>query len=374
MSVLPNYCIADLRLYKAIPRCCHSSRGGTKIETKVLFRSVGIAVLALTIAIGTPSVAQAFSLDSFLNGLRPTARAAQTLPTLHSFSTPVLSAAMNLDPNPNKGGGDICVDDEVALCAEVGPEGTMADIESASAKSGEISIYVVRTGDTLSEIAQMFGVTTNTVLWANDLKSSKDIHPGDTLVILPITGVKHVVKKGETIATLAKKYKADAGEILSYNGLPTGTSLSVGSELIIPHGVESPVIVASSARSTTALKGAGGPSIAGYYLCPIAGCTRTQGLHGYNGVDLKANYTQVLAAASGTVVVARLSGYNGGYGSYVVIQHSNGTQTLYAHLSQVYVSVGQVVGQGQVLGISGNSGRSTGPHLHFEIRGAKNPF
>jgi murein DD-endopeptidase MepM/ murein hydrolase activator NlpD len=82
----------------------------------------------------------------------------------------------------------------------------------------------------------------------------------------------------------------------------------------------------------------------------------------------------IFAAATGDVVVARQGGYNGGYGNYVVIQHGNGTQTLYGHMQSVSVSPGDHVVQGQTIGYLGNTGRSTGPHLHFEVRGARNPF
>lgn len=102
---------------------------------------------------------------------------------------------------------------------------------------------------------------------------------------------------------------------------------------------------------------------------------RSQGIHGHNGVDIAAPVgTPVWAAADGKVIVARSGGWNGGYGSYVVISHSNGTQTLYAHLSRVDVTVGQSVTKGKTIGAMGNTGKSTGPHLHFEVRGGKNPF
>ena len=103
----------------------------------------------------------------------PVAEAKSSTLRLHNLNTPTLYAAVNFDPNPAKGGGDITVVDEVALLAETGPEGTLADIEEHNASSSEISLYVVRRGDTLSQIAKMFGVTTNTVLWANDLKSAR---------------------------------------------------------------------------------------------------------------------------------------------------------------------------------------------------------
>jgi murein DD-endopeptidase MepM/ murein hydrolase activator NlpD len=123
------------------------------------------------------------------------------------------------------------------------------------------------------------------------------------------------------------------------------------------------------------IPGSGGPAIPGYYIRPLAGGVKTQCLHGYNAVDLGTpTGTSVMAAASGTVIVARPSGYNGGYGEYIVIQHPNGTQTVYGHLSKLYVTDGAHVSQGQTIALSGNTGNSTGPHLHFEVRGAANPF
>jgi LysM repeat protein len=296
----------------------------------------------------------------------------ETLLGVPTSRTPALQAAKNVDPS-GRGGGDITILGGVALLPESGPQGTLSDVEAHNPSADEISIYVVREGDTLSQIAEMFGVSTNTVLWANDLKNSKDIHPGDTLVILPITGIQHVVAKGETIASIVKKYKGDMHDVLSFNNLSEGAALAVGDTVVIPDGVET--VVTAPSGSARVVRSAGGPSISGYFLRPIVGGVKSQGIHGYNGVDLAAPLgTNVMASAAGTVMVARASGWNGGYGAYIVIQHGNGTQTLYAHLSDVFVSPGQSVTQGQAIGASGNSGRSTGAHLHFEVRGAANPF
>jgi len=108
---------------------------------------------------------------------------------------------------------------------------------------------------------------------------------------------------------------------------------------------------------------------------PISGGQKSQGLHGYNGVDLDTyGGAPIFAAANGKVIISKSSGWNGGYGKYVVISHGNGTQTLYAHNSQNIVYPGQNVVKGQVIGYIGSTGRSTGSHLHFEVRGAQNPF
>jgi len=273
-----------------------------------------------------------------------------------------------LNTNPRGIGGPVVtIIDGMALSSE--GEDSGAFIDPGQSGTGQISVYIVRDGDTLGEIAEMFGVSTNTIVWANDLKS-KTLRVGQELVILPITGVRYTVKSGDTMQSIAKKYKADLDDILSYNGIPAGAKLTIGDKIILPDGVMSSSQSASIAKSASQIN-----VTAGYYLRPINGGRKSQGIHGYNGVDLAASIgTPVMASADGAVVIARTYGYNGGYGLYIAIKHDNGTQTVYGHLSRVNVAVGERVRQGEVIGAVGNTGRSTGPHLHFEIRGARNPF
>lgn len=329
----------------------------------------GLASYALFV----PPAASAafFSLSNILGSTAKTTSAASS--NFNSQTLPLLAPAVNLDPTPAMGGGDISVVDGSALLPQDGPDGTQADLLDKSTSS-TISVYAVHPGDTLSEIAQMFDVSVNTIKWANDLKNGV-IHEGQVLVILPITGVRYTVQKGDTLASVAKKYKADEDEIAQYNLLEQGASLAVGDEILIPDGeVVAPVVRTTSSTPTAPLRGAGGP-VLGIYAWPVAGGILTQGLHGYNGIDIGAPVgTSIFASAAGTVIIARDGGYNGGYGSYVVIQHDNGTQTLYAHMSKVLVSAGVRVGQGATIGLVGRSGKSTGYHLHFEVRGAANPF
>lgn len=301
-----------------------------------------------------------------------------TSPNIQSLPLP--RAGMNIDPTRGKGGGDVRVVDGSALLPDEGPSGTIADIIVRPANP-TISRYQVQPDDTLSDIAVLFGVDENTILWANDLPRGAMIHPGQVLTILPVTGLRHTVEKGDTLATVAEDYKADAAEIASYNGLDGSASLAVGTEIIIPDGVIALAPAAPEPKPSTSTprpsaSSSGNSDAGGYYLRPIEGGVRTQGIHGYNGVDLAASAgTPILASASGEVIVSREGGWNGGYGNYVVIQHTNGTQTLYAHNSSNIVGVGQYVVQGQVIGYVGNTGRSTGTHVHFEIRGGpRNPF
>ncbi len=281
----------------------------------------------------------------------------------------LLESTPNFDIGAALGGAEVKNMDN-ALVSEVGPAGLVKEVLEGE-EGGEISIYVVQAEDTLSQVAEMFSVSVNTIVWANDISRGDLIKEGQTLVILPISGVKHKIKPEDTLDKLAKKYEGDAAEILSYNNLLSEKELEIGMEIIIPGGQ-----IPTSSQSTTQSKVAvGQETSSGYYMRPIAGGVKTQGLHGYNAVDLaSAQGAEIYAAAAGRVTVSQVGGWNGGYGNYVVISHSNGTQTLYSHLSRNSVSVGQQVSQGQVIGLMGSTGRSTGPHLHFEVRGATNPF
>lgn len=286
-------------------------------------------------------------------------------------NTPLLSATKNPDPSRAIGGSDFNAENGVLV--STGPIGE-DEISASRAGNGEISVYVVREGDALSQIAEMYGVTTNTILWANDIAKATDIREGDSLVILPIVGVRHKVAKGETLSTIVKKYDANLEEVLQYNNLASVDGLSVGDELMIPGGELHTARAVATAKpiktSGTKVSGAG-------LINPAPGSLKTQGIHGYNGVDLASGggaRTSIVAAAGGNVIVSKSAGWNGGYGNYIVIKHSNGTQTLYAHLSSNSVGVGEWVDQGQVIGAMGNTGKSTGTHLHFEVRGGTNPF
>ena len=255
------------------------------------------------------------------------------------------------------------------------PEIEIAPTTVKSADVDQISIYVVHPGDNLPAIAKMFGVSVNTIKWGNDL-TSNTIKVGQRLVILPISGVQHIVKKGDTIQSIAKLHKGDVDEIIQYNNITKESKLAVGDIITVPDGEA--VAVSSGSGTGVGKTSPAYPVYDGYYMRPIIGGIKTQGIHGHNGVDLASSYgSNVLASAFGEVIISKNSGWNGGYGSYIVISHSNGTQTLYGHLSGTTVQVGDIVKQGQIVGFMGHSGQvsgHTGTHLHFEIRGARNPF
>ena len=264
-----------------------------------------------------------------------------------------------------------------ALVPAVSPRGTSdATGDSEFDFSNDVSVYVVRKGDTISEIADMFDVSVNTILWANDMKKSDKLVPDDVLFILPVSGVKHVVSKGETLASIAKRYKVDISTITDFNGLSKDDKLAIGDELIIPEAQMPSDDVQKSGSSTTSHYASKLPTVSGYFINPVPEYKRkSQGLHGpgMRGIDIAApTGNRIVASASGKVLLAR-KGYNGGYGNMVIIQHPNGTKTLYGHMSRLGTTTGAQVSQGETIGYIGSTGKSTGPHLHFEVFNAKNP-
>jgi murein DD-endopeptidase MepM/ murein hydrolase activator NlpD len=258
---------------------------------------------------------------------------------------------------------DIALDDEI--------------VQLSDNNGADIVEYEVISGDSISSIADRFNVSVDTILWANDLNSKSGIQIGQKLVILPVSGISYKVKSGDTVSGLSTRFNVTERDIIGFNKTD-GEKLIIGEIIIIPGGKISTQFVEKTNTKTNSGKATNissrGTNTTGM-IRPING-VKTQGIHGNNGVDFGANIgTPVYAAMSGVVTLTRGGdAWNGGYGNYIVIKHNNGTQTLYAHLSVIGVNKGQNVEKGQTIGKSGNSGRSTGPHLHFEVRGAKNPF
>lgn len=304
---------------------------------------------------------------------------------LHDPSIDLLEAAINSDPNPDKSADhEMEVAGGSALLPHGGP-GYVEGVENASSntakpKKSGISLYTVKEGDSLSEIAEEHGVSSNTILWANDIRDASTIRIGDELIILPVSGVQHKVVSGETLQSIAKKYGSDVSDIALYNGIDEGAGLKAGAEIVVPGGAFSstPKKVAStgttkkSAASATKSNSTGST---GKFGNPLPGGAITQANHGYNAVDIDGETGDpIYASAGGTVIIAKGGGgYNGGYGNYIVIEHGGSAQTLYAHMSSLAVSGGSV-NKGEVIGYVGSTGKSTGSHLHFEVRGATNPL
>lgn len=353
----------------------------------LFFKNASFLFLVLFLITPTISNAGVFSVFSVWATLEKEATTNiqnETILTSQNISLP--QAVLNSKGNLARGGGDITIVDDSALASDIGPTGTSVNINNTRTNSSDrIATYIVREGDTLGQIAEMFGVSVGTIIWANNIQKGDLIKKGQVLSILPISGVRHIVEKGETLASIVKKYKGDLSETIQYNNLLEDATLVVGDEIVIPGGVDfvpTPVqgtsnsLAQSIIRNQQNVRGTGGPDYSNYYIRPISGGVISQGLHGYNAIDFAAPLgTPILAAASGTVIISKDNGYwNGGYGNYIVIKHDNGTETLYAHNSSNIVWAGYRVVQGQVIGYMGSTGRSTGSHVHFEVRGAKNPF
>ncbi len=243
-------------------------------------------------------------------------------------------------------------------------------------RNDQIATYTVQEGDTISFIASDFGVSANTIIWANNIQNINSIKPGDELKIPPINGVIHKIKKGDTVASIAKKYSADEDKIIEFNALPKDGSLQLDEEIIVPDGKIPQQNQASYASGVASVikRFAYLPNLGDFFMIPTIG--RNWGiLHGRNGVDIANSCgTPIYAAADGLASTVDGAGWNGGFGKFIKLGHPNGTETIYAHASKLLIDQGKNILKGQLIALMGSTGRSTGCHLHFEVHGAKNPL
>ncbi len=244
-----------------------------------------------------------------------------------------------------------------------------------------ITEYIVEEGDNLSLIADKFGISLDTLLWANDLNKSSLLKIGQQLIILPVSGVIYHVKSGDTISEIAQKDKGKTDEIVAFNNLSSEGDIYIGDIVIVPNGLIPAPVIQYTAPVTV-------PLADSYFICPIsAPCRRTQGLHWYNAVDFSHGNCgeSILAAAGGTVLKVRLTNSTsrwafGGAGNTISILHPNGVVTSYGHVAVSLVNPGDQVSQGQIIALMGGmpgtpgAGMSTGCHIHFGVSGARNPF
>jgi len=274
-------------------------------------------------------------------------------------------------------GGSEIVGGVLTASAYVTDFNTLQAEEVRQYRGGEIIIHTVTEGETLSSIAARYGLQTTTVMWENNLTEESKIKPGQELKILPLDGIRHKVSRGETIYSIGKKYGLEGSEIQVIVDYPFNEflndetfDLATGQYLMVPDGVKKSVSNAAGyvARQIQITPDAGSVTATGSFVWPATGRI-TQGYRFYHKAIDIANRGggPILAADGGTVVGAGwLDGY--GYGNRVIIDHGNGFVTLYAHLSVIQVKAGQRVNRGDLIGRMGSTGRSTGTHLHFEIR------
>jgi len=231
-----------------------------------------------------------------------------------------------------------------------------------------ITTYTVVAGDTAEKIAEGFGLQPTTLMWSNpEMEKIPDLlRVGQELTILPLDGVYHTVEVSDTLESIAQAYKVEVDTITAcaWNDIPSNGALSVGDKLIVPGGTK-PYI----ARMVTAYAGpvAASAEASGLFYWPTSGVL-TQGYwYGHRAIDIGAAVgTAIRASDNGFISFAGWTDI--GYGYLVVVDHQNGYQTYYAHLSNIFVREGEAVSGAQVIGAMGSTGNSTGPHLHYEIR------
>lgn len=220
--------------------------------------------------------------------------------------------------------------------------------------------YQIKKGDTLWSISRAYSLDLQTVMSINNLKPNSILVIGQTIKLPTDNSRVHSIKKGDTMWSIASLYDIDIKELQDLNSDKNPRSLKIGDQLMVP---ESTVrVVAAMAEPSRSLAG-------GALMWPLTGTItsyygwRKSGFH--HGLDIGAKIgTPVKAANSGKVSFA---GTRDIYGKTVIIDHADGKQTLYAHLSKFNVKKGQEVAKGQVIAFVGNTGRTTGPHLHFAI-------
>lgn len=253
-----------------------------------------------------------------------------------------------------------------AVLSSFDDQGTLTQV-SEKPRDG-LTPYKIQEADTLSNIAEKFDVSVDSIKWANPTVKDEHLDINQELLIPPVTGLVIKVTKGETIYSIAKKYKTDAQNILNYpfnDFLDLDTfALAAGQTLVVPDGVmpeSAPVYSPQLIAQVGAVAGNG------QFIWPTQGVITQRPISYHMAVDIANSAAPpVIAADGGVVLYVEYGKY--GYGRHVIIDHGNGYQTLYAHMSEIYVNVGQNVAKGGIIGKMGSSGRSSGTHLHFEVR------
>lgn len=360
-------------------------------------------VLALLISLiaSVPTQANAgFFSDFIASVIGPKVQAVDTSKdfTPNSQNVPFLETSINPDMKSVNNSTVSITDEGVLLPDDM--QGTDSETNSYISSSAKITTYTVVKGDTIGEVASKFGISKNTILYANTNIKNNALKVGQILTILPVDGVPYTVKKGDTISSIAKAHKADAKDISEYNDI-SDKNLKIGDNIIVPGGVvvkkvEAPRPIVKEEKDQTEVKVSvnteektektqanpeqisEGNGITGGYIWPFPkGVGRvSQKLHDDNAYDFAApKGTPIYAIQDGTVLIADGSGYNGGYGLYVVVDFDDGGQAIFGHMSKVAASVGETVKKGDIIGYVGSTGRSTGNHVHIGYHGGKsNPY
>ncbi|MBU2236045.1 peptidoglycan DD-metalloendopeptidase family protein, partial [Patescibacteria group bacterium] len=231
----------------------------------------------------------------------------------------------------------------------------------------------VQPGETVSEIASLYKISTNTILWENELGARDFIKPGQQLTILPTSGISYQIKSGDTLEKIADKYGVTVDDIVEYNQLASAEAISKDQIILLDGGVPpappAPAIQPSSRFASVSdffVPSSATPTYGTKLQWPTPS-HRINQYYGWRhtGIDIDGTTASPnYAADTGRVIY---SGWSGGYGLMVKVDHGNGMQTLYGHFSKIFVNVGDTVSRGQTLGMMGCTGWCTGNHLHFEV-------
>lgn len=376
------------------------------------------SLLLIISVVSLPAYAYAGFFSDLVTKVLGTEAQAGEIPVIENTNTvihnsqtlPLPESSINPDLKNIVEAPAVTIVSDEALLPSTNPLGTDS-ISKQYATSAEITTYTVKKGDTIEKIAKDFGISKNTLIKSNDSLTTKGtLTVGQVLAILPIDGIAYTVKKGDTVSTLAVKYSATTKDILEYNDLEKASDLQVGDTIVIPGG-EKPVAPEKPEKKEPVVEVKKAPekeiavttptpvlpdvvlniptavlttpevraesSTDGFiWPLPLSAGRVSQRLHDDNAMDIAApKGTPIYAPKDGTVLIADGSGYNGGYGLYVVVNFNDGGQMLFGHMSKVASVGGQKVAQGDIIGYVGTTGSSTGNHIHVSARGGlKNPY
>ena len=233
-------------------------------------------------------------------------------------------------------------------------------------------VYIVQQGDSLYTIGNQFKVSVDALMYINGLTDSSVLSVGQEITVPPVSGLIHKVKSGDTLNSIANEYDVPAQAIADFNYILDTSKLSLGTELVIPGGkvpqAPPPIIYVPSPSYGQSGKASPNKSFCAW---PTTVRIITQYYSWYhNGIDIAAGsrtgMPPILSCSSGTVTRSGWDPF--GLGLNVIVDHGNGFETVYGHLSRIDVSYGDRVDKGEQVGIMGSTGRSTGPHVHFMVK------
>jgi LysM repeat protein len=325
-----------------------------------ILRRFSLHLVVVLLALGVLAVGQISVPDIDLRLDAPSLGEVDTPDPTPEQDVPAVVAAPS-----NRGGGDFITNNNGLFQAPV-PHTIIPERDRM-----EIITYTVQPNDNVWSIATGFGLEVETVVWANPtVESAPDLlSVGQVLTILPVNGIYYTVQAGDTVDKLAKDYKAEPEKITSFvlNGLAEPYTLTPGQKIVIPGGRKKTVVASNYFPMTRVGKApADAAQGSGNFAWPTKGYLSQAFWSGHQGVDIaNRTGTPILATDAGYVVMSGRDTW--GYGNQVLIDHGNGYVSRYAHLNSIGVQAGMSVSKNQQIGTMGNTGRSTGPHLHFEI-------